>query len=76
MKMAGSFWSADGGSNFCSIFSVIDTVSKNGGNPFKALAALFNNSFSLSFLSKKLPRGPEQLRKIKESLEKKLTAQD
>jgi hypothetical protein len=51
MKVPGSFRSADGGSNFCSIFSVIDTVRKNGGNPFKALAALFNNSFSLSFLS-------------------------
>ena len=51
MKVAGSFRSADGGSNFCSIFSVIDTVRKNGGNPFKALAALFNNSFSLSFLN-------------------------
>jgi transposase len=51
MKVVGSFRSADGGSNFCSIFSVIDTVRKNGGNPFKALVALFNNSFSLSFLS-------------------------
>lgn len=51
MKVAGSFRSADGGSNFCSIFSVIDTVRKNGGNPFKALAALFKNSFSLAFLS-------------------------
>jgi hypothetical protein len=51
MKVVGSFRSADGGSNFCSIFSVIDTVRKNGGNPFKTLVALFNNSFSLSFLS-------------------------
>lgn len=51
MKVVGSFRSADGGSNFCSIFSVIDTVRKNGGNPFKALATLFNNSFSLSFLN-------------------------
>ncbi len=50
MKVAGSFRSADGGSNCCSVFSVIDTVRKNGGNPFKALAALFNNTFSLSFL--------------------------
>jgi transposase len=56
MKVVGSFRSADGGSNFCSIFSVIDTVRKNGGNPFKALVALFNNSVSLSFLSLKLPR--------------------
>jgi len=50
MKVAGSFRSADGGSNFCSIFSIIDTVRKNGGNAFKALAQLFNNSFSLAFL--------------------------
>ena len=51
MKVAGSFRSADGGSNFCSIFSVIDTVRKNGGNPFISLVALFNNMFSLSFLN-------------------------
>ena len=51
MKVAGSFRSAEGGSNFCLIFSVIDTVRKNGGNPFKSLVALFNNSFSLSFLN-------------------------
>ncbi len=50
MKVAGSFRSADGGSNFCAIFSIIDTVRKNGGNAFKALAQLFNNSFSLAFL--------------------------
>ncbi len=50
MKTAGSFRSADGGSNFCWIFSIIDTVRKNGGNPFGALAQLFNNSFSLAFL--------------------------
>jgi hypothetical protein len=50
MKTAGSFRSADGGSNFCWIFSIIDTVRKNGGNPFKALEQLFNNSFSLAFL--------------------------
>lgn len=51
MKVAGSFRSTDGLSNFYSIFSAIDTVCKNGGNQFKALATLFNNSFSLSFLS-------------------------
>jgi transposase len=51
MKVAGSFRSADGGSYFCSIFSVIDTVRKNGGNPFISLVALFNNMFSLSFLN-------------------------
>lgn len=50
MKVAGSFRSADGGSNFCTIFSIIDTVRKNGGNAFKALVQLFNNSFSLAFL--------------------------
>jgi len=50
MKVAGSFRSADGGSNFCAIFSIIDTIRKNGGNAFKALAQLFNNSFSLAFL--------------------------
>ena len=50
MKTAGSFRSADGGSNFCWIFSIIDTVRKNGGNPLKALEQLFNNSFSLAFL--------------------------
>jgi hypothetical protein len=49
MKTAGSFRSADGGSNFCWIFSIIDMVRKNGGNPFGALARL-NNSFSLAFL--------------------------
>jgi len=46
MQTAGSFRSTDGGSDFCSIFSIIDTVRKNGGNPFQ----LFNNSFSLAFL--------------------------
>jgi transposase len=50
IRTAGSFRSADGGSNFCTIFSIIDTVRKNGGNAFKALAQLFNNSFSLAFL--------------------------
>jgi len=50
MKTACSFRSADGWSNFCSIFSIIDTVKKNGGNSFGALAQLFNNSFSLAFL--------------------------
>lgn len=50
MKVAGSFRSADGGANFCTIFSITDTVRKNGGNAFKALAQLFNNSFSLAFL--------------------------
>lgn len=50
MKVAGSFRSDTGGSNFCTIFSVIDTVRKNGGNPFEALSALFTNSFSLDFL--------------------------
>lgn len=50
MKTAGTFRSPEGGSNFCSIFSIIDTVRKNGGNAFKALAQLFNNSFSLAFL--------------------------
>ncbi|HCG62605.1 MAG: hypothetical protein A2Y31_05630 [Spirochaetes bacterium GWC2_52_13] len=51
MKVAGSFRSADGGSNFCSVLCIIDTVRKNGGNGFEALAQLFNNSFSLTFLS-------------------------
>ncbi|MCF7940233.1 MAG: IS66 family transposase [Spirochaetia bacterium] len=51
MKVAGSFRSDSGGSNFCTIFSVIDTVRKHGGNPFEALSALFTNSFSLDFLS-------------------------
>lgn len=50
IRTAGSFRSADGGANFCTIFSIIDTVRKNGGNPFKALEQLFNNSFSLAFL--------------------------
>ncbi|MFA7124861.1 MAG: transposase, partial [Sphaerochaetaceae bacterium] len=50
IRTAGSFRSADGGANFCTIFSIIDTVRKNGGNAFKALAQLFNNSFSLAFL--------------------------
>lgn len=50
MKVAGSFRSRDGGSDFCTIFSIIDTVRKNGGNAFKALVQLFNNSFSLAFL--------------------------
>jgi hypothetical protein len=50
MKVAGSF-RADGGFNFCLIFPVIDTIGKNSGNLFKPLVALFNNSFSLSFLS-------------------------
>ncbi|MXI87045.1 hypothetical protein [Sphaerochaeta halotolerans] len=50
MKIAWNFHSPDGGSNFCTIYSIIDTVRKNGGNAFKALVQLFNNSFSLSFL--------------------------
>jgi len=50
-KVVGSFRSADGGANFCSIYSIIDTVRKNGGNPFDSLVRLFNNSFSLDFLS-------------------------
>lgn len=50
MKVAGSFRSEKGGSNFCTIFSIIDTVRKNGGNPFESLVDLFNNSFSLDFL--------------------------
>jgi transposase len=51
MKIAGTFRSPEGGSNFCSIFSIIDTVRKNGCNAFEALSRLFNNSFSLAFLS-------------------------
>lgn len=51
MKIAGTFRSPDGGSNFCTVFSIIDTVRKNGGNAFKALVQLFNNSFSLAFLN-------------------------
>ncbi len=50
MKVAGTFRSESGGSNFCTIFSIIDTVRKNGGNPYEALSAIFTNSFSLSFL--------------------------
>lgn len=49
MKDAGSFRSADGISNFCSVFSSIDTVRKNEGNTFGALTQLFNNSCSLAF---------------------------
>jgi transposase len=51
MKIAGTFRSSEGGSNFCTIFSIIDTVRKNGGNAFEALTQLFNNSFSLAFLN-------------------------
>lgn len=51
MKGAGSFRSPEGGANFCTIFSIIDTVRKNGRNPFTALVRLFDNSFSLDFLS-------------------------
>jgi hypothetical protein len=50
-KVVGSYRSDQGGANFCRIFSIIDTVRKNGGNPFEALSRLFNNSFSLDFLS-------------------------
>lgn len=51
MKIAGTFRSPDGGSSLCTVFSVIDTVRKNGGNAFKALVRLFNNSFPLAFLN-------------------------
>lgn len=51
MKVAGSFRSVKGGSNFCIIFSIIDTVRKNEGNPFRALVDLFDNKLSLDFLN-------------------------
>lgn len=50
MKVAGSFRSQNGGANFCSIFSLLDTVRKNTRNIFQSLVALFSNSFSFSFL--------------------------
>lgn len=37
---------------------------KNGGNPFKVLVQLFNNSFSLAFLDSILLGIPEQLHRI------------
>ncbi len=51
MKVAGTFRSTEDGSNFCTIFSIIDTVRKNGVNPFPALVNLFDNTFSLGFLN-------------------------
>lgn len=48
-KVAGTFRSTQGAESFCTIFSVIDTVRKNEGNPIEALASLFTNSFSLQF---------------------------
>lgn len=55
MKVAGSFRSSDGGSNF----SLIDTVKTSGGNAFKALLQLFSNSFSLVSLGWNLLGRPE-----------------
>ncbi len=42
IKAAGSFLSGHGGSDFCTIFSIIDTARKNGGNPLKSLVSLFS----------------------------------
>lgn len=50
MKIAGSFRSDDGGSNFFKIFSVIDTARKNGVSAFDVLSKIFSYSESLGFL--------------------------
>lgn len=50
-KVSGTFRSQQGGANFCSIYSFIDTSRKNGRKLFDELAALFTNSLSLEYLN-------------------------
>jgi transposase len=50
-KVSGTFRSQQGGANFCSIYSFIDTTRKNGRKLFDELTALFSNSLSLEYLN-------------------------